>query len=176
MPSVTSLVAQTVKRLPTMRETQVQSLGWEDPLEREMATHSSTLGWKIPWMEEHGRLQSMGSQRVGHDWATSLKGCQALGWVLSYTDDWDTGSVLPCIERLPAQDIAFQNGRLIHTVQKLNRKKQTAEFLFLSIVTRANWSMIATDTKSRKRVHTHTHTHSLSVCLSFQYGKPKSSG
>ena len=56
-----------VKRLPTMRETQVRSLGWEDPLEKEMATHSSTLAWKIPWTEEHGGLQSMGSQRVGHD-------------------------------------------------------------------------------------------------------------
>ena len=62
-----SLVAQTVKRLPTMWETQVQSLGGEDPLEKEMATHSSTLGWKIPWTGECGRLQSMGSQRVGHD-------------------------------------------------------------------------------------------------------------
>ena len=56
------LVAQTVKRLPTMQETQVRSLGWEDPLEKEMATHSSTLAWKIPWMEDPGRLQSMGSQ------------------------------------------------------------------------------------------------------------------
>ena len=55
-----------VKRLPTMRETQVQSLGGEDPLEKEMATHSRTLAWKIPWMER-GRLQSMGSQRFGHD-------------------------------------------------------------------------------------------------------------
>ena len=58
----TSLVAQMVKRLPTMRETKVQSLGWEDPLEKEMATHSSTLAWKIPWTEERGRLQPMGSQ------------------------------------------------------------------------------------------------------------------
>ena len=56
-----------VKRLPTMQESQVQSLGREDPLEKEMATHSSTLAWKIPWMEELGRLQSMGSQRVGHN-------------------------------------------------------------------------------------------------------------
>jgi len=56
-----------VKHVPTMQETQVQSLGWEDPLEKEMATHSSILVWKIPWMEEPGRLQSMGSQRVGHD-------------------------------------------------------------------------------------------------------------
>ena len=63
----TSLVAQTVKCLPAMRETWVQSLGQEDPLEKEMATHSSTLAWKIPWMDEPGRLQSMGSQRVGHD-------------------------------------------------------------------------------------------------------------
>ena len=62
-----TLVAQMVKRLPTLRETQVQSLGREDPLEKEMATHSSILGWKIPWTEEHGRLQSMGSQRVRHD-------------------------------------------------------------------------------------------------------------
>ena len=56
-----------VKSLPAVRETQVQSLGQEDPLEKEMATHSSTLAWKIPWMEEPGRLQSMGSQRVGHN-------------------------------------------------------------------------------------------------------------
>ena len=63
----TSLVAQMVKRLSTMRETRVQSLGREDPLEKEMAIHSSTIAWKIPWTEEPGRLQSMGSQRVGHD-------------------------------------------------------------------------------------------------------------
>ena len=56
-----------VKCLPTMRETCVQSLGREDPLEKEMATHSSILAWKIPWTEEPGRLQSMGSQRVRHD-------------------------------------------------------------------------------------------------------------
>ena len=62
---MTSLVAQMLKRLPTMRETQVQSLVWEDPLEKEMATHSSILAWKIPWTEKRCRLQSMGSQRVG---------------------------------------------------------------------------------------------------------------
>ena len=61
------MVAQLIKNLPAMRETWVQSLGWEDALEREMVTHSSTLAWKIPWMEEPGRLQSMGSLRVGHD-------------------------------------------------------------------------------------------------------------
>ena len=61
------LMAQTVKHLPTMRETRVRSLGWKDPLEKEMATHSSTLAWKIPWMEECDRLRSMGSQKVAHD-------------------------------------------------------------------------------------------------------------
>ena len=60
-------MAQRFERLPAMQETWVQSLGLEDPLEKEMATHSSTLAWKIPWTEEPGRLQSMGSQRVGHD-------------------------------------------------------------------------------------------------------------
>ena len=60
-------LAQMVKRLPTMQETLVQSLDWEDLLEKEMATHSSTLAWKIPWTKEPGRLQSMGSQRVGND-------------------------------------------------------------------------------------------------------------
>ena len=65
--SGTSLVAQTVKRLSTMRETWLQSLGCEGPLEKEMAIHSSTIAWKIPWTEEPGRLQPMGSQRVGHD-------------------------------------------------------------------------------------------------------------
>ena len=62
-----SLADQMVKCLPTMRETRVQSLDWEDLLEKAMAPHSSTLAWKIPWTEEAGRLQSMGLQRAGHD-------------------------------------------------------------------------------------------------------------
>ena len=62
-----SLVAQMIKRLPEMHETWVRSLGREEPLEKEMATHSSTLAWKIPWMEEPGGLQSRGSQRVRQD-------------------------------------------------------------------------------------------------------------
>ena len=62
-----SLVAQTVKHLPAMQETWVRSLGQEHPLEKEIATHSSTLAWKIPWSEDPGRLHSMGLQRVGHD-------------------------------------------------------------------------------------------------------------
>ena len=66
------LLAQRFKCLPAMRETRVWSLGWEAPLEKEMATHSSILAWRIRWREEPSRLQSMGSQRVGQDWATSL--------------------------------------------------------------------------------------------------------
>ena len=66
------LVAQMVNRLPTLWETWVQSLGREDLLEKEVATHSSILVWKIPWMQEPGSLQSVGSQRVGHDYANSL--------------------------------------------------------------------------------------------------------
>ena len=68
----TFLVAQRLKRLPPMQETRVWSLGREDPLETELVTHPSILAWRIPWMEKSGRLQSTGSQRVGHDWATSL--------------------------------------------------------------------------------------------------------
>ena len=66
-PIWASPVAQRLKRLPAMRETWVGFLGWEDPLEKEMATHSSILAWRIPWTEEPGGLQSTGSQRVGHD-------------------------------------------------------------------------------------------------------------
>ena len=65
------LVAQLVKNLPAMQETQVQSLGGEDPVEKGMATHSSILAWRIPWTEELDGLQSMVSQRVGHDWVTN---------------------------------------------------------------------------------------------------------
>ena len=69
---VASLVAQRLKRLPAMREIWVRPLGWEDPLEKEMAIHSSILAWRIPWMEESGGLQSTGSQRVGHDFTFTL--------------------------------------------------------------------------------------------------------
>ena len=80
----TSLVAQMVNRMPTMWETRFQSLGQKDLLEKEMATHSSILAWKIPWMEEPCRLQSVGSQRVRDDWATSLHFTWSL-WIFS---DW----------------------------------------------------------------------------------------
>ena len=64
---LSSLVAQPVKNLPVVQKTRVRSLGWEDPLEKEMATHSSILAWKIPWTEEPGTVQFMGLQRVRHD-------------------------------------------------------------------------------------------------------------
>ena len=63
-------MARTLKRLPTMLETRIQSPGWEDLLEKELATHSSSLAWRIPWTEEAGGLQFTGWQRVGHDWVT----------------------------------------------------------------------------------------------------------
>ena len=94
------MLAQTVKRLPAMRETQVWFLGREDPMEKEMTIHSSTLAWKIPWTEEPDRLQSMGSQRVGHDWATSLThrmlGAGARGWSkeMIWGGRWEGGSGL----------------------------------------------------------------------------------
>ena len=75
-----SLVAQLVKNLPAVWETWVRFLGWEDPPEKEMAPHSSTLAWKIPWMEEPGRLQTIGSRRVRHDRATSLSLFPFMHW------------------------------------------------------------------------------------------------
>ena len=82
-------MAQTVKNLPALRETWVRSLGWEDPLEKKMATHSSILAWRIPWTEEPGRLQSMGLQRVGHDWATFT-----LNIIISTCNQYEVGEVL----------------------------------------------------------------------------------
>ena len=86
--TLTSLVAQTVKHLPVMQVTQVWSLGWEDPLEKEMATHSSILAWRILWIEEPGRLQSMGSQKFGHNWATSL--CFAFCSISTAAAGWES--------------------------------------------------------------------------------------
>ena len=80
--TVTSLGAQRLKRLPPRWETRVQSLGQEDSLEKEMVTHSSILAWRIPWTEKPGRLQSIGSQRVGHDWVTSFT------YLLTYSHIW----------------------------------------------------------------------------------------
>ena len=89
-----SLVAQRLKCLPTMLETRVRSLGREDPLEKEMATHSSILAWRIPWTENPGGLQSMGLQRVGHDWVTSLT---YLLTVYLYSKEHCILEILPCL-------------------------------------------------------------------------------
>ena len=93
--SSVSLVAQRLKHLPARWETRVHSLGREDPLEKEMATHSSILAWRIPWTEEPGRLQSTGSQRVGDDWATSLSLSSSGGLVVKDlpANAWDMGSI-----------------------------------------------------------------------------------
>ena len=79
--------AQIVKCLSAMQETRLQSRGWEETLEKEMAAHSSTLAWKIPWTEKPGRLQSMGWQRMGHDWATSLSLHFSLHILSSYLEE-----------------------------------------------------------------------------------------
>ena len=79
-------MAQMVKNLPAMQETQVLPLGWEDPLEKEMAPHSSILAWEIPWTEEPGRLQSLGSQRVGRDLVTEV--VTAKQWSLGLVELW----------------------------------------------------------------------------------------
>ena len=81
-----SLVAQTVKNLPAIPATQVQSLGWEDPLEEEMATHASILAWRIPWTVEPSGLQSMGSQRFGQDWTTNTFTVGVQLFTFSYGD------------------------------------------------------------------------------------------
>ena len=84
LPCKASLIAQLVKNLPAVQETQVWSLGWEDPLEKEMVTHSSILAWKISWTEEPGGLQFMGLQRIRHNWETNtyLLTSPAKTWVL----------------------------------------------------------------------------------------------
>ena len=79
------MVSQRLEPLPPVRETWVQSLGWEDPLEKEMATHSSTLAWRIPWMEEPGKLQSAGSQRFRHNCVTSVSFTFRLMQFIQYT-------------------------------------------------------------------------------------------
>ena len=88
------LVAQTVKNLPAMQETWVWSLGWEGPLEKGMATHFSILAWKISWTEEPGKLESMGSQRVGHNWSTkTITTCWVIWLQSSHSYSLITGKI-----------------------------------------------------------------------------------
>ena len=106
----TSLVAQTVECLPTIWETQVRSLGREDPLEKEMAIHSSPIAWKIPWMEEPGRPQSTGSQRVGHNWATPLSCLDHTLWLVAMSlKAFFSGQVLPSFPPLARFPLGWRN-------------------------------------------------------------------
>ena len=110
-----SLVAQRLKHLPALLETWVQSLGWEDSLEKQRATHSSILVWRIPWREEPGRLQSMGSQRVGQEWVTSLSLSMVkllkLNCVYVYIQVSQGCILSPCLYNLYSRYI-MQNARL----------------------------------------------------------------
>ena len=115
------LVALTVKHLPTMRETQVQSLGWEDLLEKEMATHSTTLALKIPWTEEPGRLQSTGLQRLGHNWVTLLSLSGSVLWKSRVLE-----SVLP-LQRLRALSLVRNEDSTSVLLWHLVRLKQISK-------------------------------------------------
>ena len=116
--------------------TQVQSLGWEDLLEREMAPHSSVLAWKIPWMEEPGRLQPMGSQRVRHDWATSLSHIHICSWfVHAQKDKLETFLSWGCYLWLKVTQyctqrrsrIPFLGGGILSLLSKLERNDRKQE-------------------------------------------------
>ena len=112
-----SLVAQTVKHLPAMQETRVQFLGQEDHLEKEMAIHSSTLAWKTPWTEEPDRLQSMGSQRDTHDWATSLSLSlknSGAGGPASHT----SGFLIRLVRKIPWASLVAQAVKNLPAMQK----------------------------------------------------------
>ena len=119
-----------VKRLLTMPKTRVQSLGLEDPLAKEMTTHSSTLAWKIPWTEERGRLQSMGSQRVGHDWATPLT-----------QGEYSSGCYLFFCQFLR---VLWITSRPIFTFQKVGSE---CIFLMLHIIFLWHWFIPLTDSR-----------------------------
>ena len=122
--STTFLVAQTVKCLSTMQETWVQSLVWEDPLEKEMAIHSSTIAWKIPWTVEPGRLQSMGSQRVGHDGQCVVSTLWLL-WIILlrtqvYNHLFETMLWVLLSMYLEVELLDFNNKLILHFLRKLH--------------------------------------------------------
>ena len=106
-----SLVDQIVKNLPAVQKTWVWSLGLEDTLEKEMATHSSTLACKIPWTEKPGRLQSMGLQRVGHDWAISLS--FFLSAVSQKSDTWTSAPPPPSFSSCPLFSLLVSHCRVV---------------------------------------------------------------
>ena len=167
-----SLVAQRLKRLPAVWETWVLSLGWEDPLEKEMATHPSTLAWRIPWMEEPGGLQSTGLQRVRHDWATSLSVYVLSMWsVMSYSlwPQWTIDHQDPLSMIFPRQEywsgLAFSppknlpNSGIKHVSPAL-----AGEFLPLSHMGNPlhKWACIGI---MHIYIHTHTHISHFKKCL-----------
>ena len=135
-----SLVAQRVKHLPAMQETWVWSLGQEDPLEKEMATHTSTLAWKIPWTEKPGRLQSMGLQRVGHDWLYSD---------IHVTETWS---------------IKISKEQFAANIDSFKKKEVKTSSIICKISTRFFFSQILLQMSNSVYVgiyiyvHTHTHT------------------
>ena len=118
-----TLVAQMVKRLPAMQETRVWSLGQKDPPKKKMAAQSSTLAWKIPWMEEPGGLQSMGLQRIGHNWVTSLSFFLSWEW-LSVNEVGEVGrsliiKLLESHDRLKENSLPFSR-KPVETLSKKN--------------------------------------------------------
>ena len=121
---MSSLVAQMVKRLSAVLETGVRSLGWEDPLEKEMATHSSTLAWKIPWTDEPGRLQSMGLQRVGHDWATLLTIMRSRPLGFFQAPGTGTFGISEVKRRMKMQTVSFVNHNRLLSI--------TSEFMLVT--------------------------------------------
>ena len=126
--------AQMVKHLPAVQETWVRSLGWEDPLEKEMAPHSSTLAWKILWTEEPGRLQSMELQRVGHDWETSIS-----------LSPYNPAILLMIVHPKKAIQKVYVHQHYLQYIY--NRQDVVATYVFID-----RW--LAKDV-----IHTHTHTY-----------------
>ena len=147
-PAWPSLVAQRVKRLPTMQETRVRSLCWEDPLEKEMATHSSILAWKIPWTEELGWLLSMGSQ-WGHDWATSL----SLSLSLLVHEKTDVQTFLETKDNV---DFLYISDELSFW---LLGPKTKGVLTFRKVTQRDYLNGWYSSQLSSSHTHTHTHTH-----------------
>ena len=149
-----AFVAQMVKRLPIMQETWVWSLAWEDPLEKAMATHSSILAWKIPWMEEPGRLHSMWSQRVRHNWATSLSlSMSQWGLCLEAPADyskeavWKGAPVALYLAQQKCPSLSFcPKGVGLHTLQPLpegSAPHQPASRCLLTSSALAHWRVLA---------------------------------
>ena len=172
-----------INHLSTMRETRVQSLGWEDTLEKEMETHSSTTAWKIPWTEEPDRLQSMGSQRVGHDWAASLSLCPKNRGVF-YFKAFKLGNICQVLI-LKSRDIIFptkvhivkamvflvvEYGRESWTIKKAEHQRIDAiELLCWRRFLRVPWSVRKSNQSILKEINTEYSLEALMLRLKLQY-------